>query len=169
MDNTVINFSVYEDSTEFLGIASVTLPDVTQKTTTVNGAGIAGDLEVPVLGHIDAMSVTINFRTNTEASMKLSEPRAHQITLMAGVQGEDPVTKAITVTQEKHTMVVYPKSSKGGSIAPSSQTNGSGEYAVHYYASYLGGKKVREIDPANMIYEVNGVDYMAAVRKAIGK
>ena len=34
---------------------------------------------------------------------------------------------------------------------------------------YIDGAKVREIDPLNFIREVNGVDYLADVRKAIGK
>ena len=57
----------------------------------------------------------------------------------------------------------------GGSIAPATPTNGSGEYSVRYWATYIDGAKVREIDPLNFICVVNGVDYLADVRKAIGK
>lgn len=42
-------------------------------------------------------------------------------------------------------------------------------YAVSYYATYIDGKKKLEIDPLNYIYYVNGKDYLADVRKALGK
>ena len=45
----------------------------------------------------------------------------------------------------------------------------SGEHAVYYYAIYRDGKKETEIDPVNFICLVNGVDYLAEVRKALGK
>ena len=45
----------------------------------------------------------------------------------------------------------------------------SGEYAVSYYALYLDGKKVVEIDQLNFIYYINGKDYLEDVRKALGK
>ncbi len=38
-----------------------------------------------------------------------------------------------------------------------------------YYATYIDGKKVLEIDILNFIYYVNGVDYLEDVRKALGK
>ena len=38
-----------------------------------------------------------------------------------------------------------------------------------YFATYIGGVKVLEIDILNFIFFVNGVDYLADVRKALGK
>ena len=38
-----------------------------------------------------------------------------------------------------------------------------------YFATYIDGAKVLEIDILNFIYFVNGVDYLADVRKALGK
>ena len=34
---------------------------------------------------------------------------------------------------------------------------------------YINGKKVRELDPLNFICYINGVDYLAGVRAALGK
>lgn len=168
-DESVINFAVYEDSVEYVGMASVTLPNLTSITQTLSGAGIAGNVEVPVLGHYDVMTLGLNFRTTTAQSIKLSEPRRHNIDLRAAQQTEDTVTGTVKVQNVKHVLVVVPKTETGGSIAPASPTNGSGEYSVRYWATYIDGVKVREIDPLNYICIVNGVDYLADVRKAIGK
>ena len=168
-DESVINFAVYEDSVEYVGMAGVTLPNLAAIVQTLSGAGIAGNVEVPVLGHYDVMSLGLNFRTTTEHSVRLSEPRRHNIDLRMAQQIEDTVAGEVKVQSIKHVLVVVPKTDTGGTIAPAAPTNGSGEYSVRYWATYIDGAKVREIDPLNFICEVNGVDYLADVRKAIGK
>ena len=168
-DESVINFAVYEDSVEYVGMAGVTLPNLAAIVQTLSGAGIAGNVEVPVLGHYDVMSLTLNFRTTTEHSVRLSEPRRHNIDLRMAQQIEDTVAGEVKVQSIKPVLVVVPKTDTGGTVAPAAPTNGSGEYSVRYWATYIDGAKVREIDPLNFICEVNGVDYLADVRKAIGK
>lgn len=168
-DESVINFAVYEDSVEYVGMAGVTLPNLAAIVQTLSGAGIAGNVEVPVLGHYDVMSLTLNFRTTTEHSVRLSEPRRHNIDLRMAQQIEDTVAGEVKVQSIKHVLVVVPKTDTGGTVAPAAPTNGSGEYSVRYWATYIDGAKVREIDPLNFICVVNGVDDLADVRKAIGK
>jgi hypothetical protein len=169
MDQSVINFAVYEDGTEYMGMAKATLPDVTMLTQSIAGAGIAGNVEAVIAGHVDTMSLTLNFRTMTEQSMRLSEPRRHTIDLRVAQQEEETVSGTIVIKPVKHILVVVPKKDAGGSIAPASPSDGSGEYAVRYWATYIDGKKVREIDPINFIHIVNGIDYLAGVKTALGK
>lgn len=145
-DESVINFAVYEDSVEYVGMAGVTLPNLAAIVQTLSGAGIAGNVEVPVLGHYDVMSLTLNFRTTTEHSVRLSEPRRHNIDLRMAQQIEDTVAGEVKVQSIKHVLVVVPKTDTGGTVAPAAPTNGSGEYSVRYWATYIDGAKVREID-----------------------
>mgnify|MGYP000016317945 CR=1 FL=1 len=42
IDQSIINFAVYEDSIEYAGMAKATLPDVTFLTQSISGAGIGG-------------------------------------------------------------------------------------------------------------------------------
>ena len=44
MDQSIINFKVYEDSVEYVGMAQATLPDLTALTQSISGAGIAGNV-----------------------------------------------------------------------------------------------------------------------------
>lgn len=168
-DESVINFAVYEDGSEYVGIANATLPDLTALTQTISGAGLAGNIEAVIPGHFEAMTLKLEFRTMTEQAIKLSEPRRHNIDLRVAQQVEDSVNGAITTQAVKHVFVVIPKSTVGGSVAPASPSNGSGEYAVRYWATYIDGKKVREIDPINYICNINGSDYLTSVKKALGK
>lgn len=168
-DQSIINFAVYEDSVEYIGMAKATLPSLTALTQAISGAGIAGNIEAVILGHFDSMTLGLNFRTMTDQSVKLSEPRRHNIDLRVAQQDENSAMGAVVVRSIKHIFVVIPKIDNAGSIAPASQGDGSGEYAVRYWATYIDGTKYREIDPLNFICYVNGVDYLADVRKALGK
>ena len=47
-----IEFEVYEDSENMIGIAQVTLPDVTSHTVSMTGAGIGGTVDTPLAGMI---------------------------------------------------------------------------------------------------------------------
>lgn len=107
--------------------------------------------------------------TSTEQSVRLSAPRRHNIDLRAAQQIEDTVAGEVKVQNIKHILVVIPKTDTGGSIAPAAPTNGSGEYAVRYWATYIDGVRTREVDPLNFICYVDGTDYLADVRKALGK
>lgn len=168
MDQTVINCKIYEDGNEFLGIADVTLPDIKYLTQTITGAGIAGNIDAAVIGHIEAMSMSMSFRTTTKENIRLSEPRNHTIDIRVAQQEEDPVTRVIKVVPVKHVMVMFPTSYKGGKLAPASPSDGSGEYSVRVWKTYIDGKPVLEIDPANYKFVVNGVDYLADARAALG-
>ena len=53
VDETVINFAVYEEGTEFLGMAEVTLPEISNITNEVKGAGINGTFESVARGHLE--------------------------------------------------------------------------------------------------------------------
>lgn len=169
MYEIINSYEVYEDGDRYLGAASVVLPTLTNLTQTISGAGLAGNSEVIAVGHPDTMTTTINFRTTTPESIKLSEPRRHTIEIFIAQQDEDPVSNEIKAVSEKHVMVVLPKSHNLGTAAPAAPANGSGEYIVRYWSTWLGGKKVREIDPFNSKYEVNGTDYSRPFRAALGR
>ena len=169
MDQANVNFAIYEDNKEVLGIVSCDMPDVSWLNTSINGAGIAGNIDAVILGHLDAMTLGLNFRTLTPDAVKLTEPRRHNIDLRVAQQDENTVAGELEVRAVKHTMVVIPKSYKVGSVAPASTADASGEYAVRYWATYIDGKKVMELDPLNYIAYVNGRDYLSPVRSALGK
>lgn len=169
IDLATINFALYEDAIEYGGLVQVTLPNLSAITQAISGAGIAGNIEAIIIGHIDAMTTTLNWRTHTAHAIRLSEPRMHYIDLRAPVQDEDNINGTLVTRNVKHVMTVIPKTETGGTIATASPVNGSTEFAVRYWATYIDGVLYREIDPSNMIYYVDGVDYLAAARKAMGK
>lgn len=55
------------------------------------------------------------------------------------------------------------------SIAPASPSDMEIEFSVRYWATYVDGVKMDEIDQLNRVDIINGIDYDAPVRKALGK
>ncbi len=167
--DAVINYAIYENANEYYGTAQVQLPDLTSLTASISGAGIAGNVESVILGHMNAMSMTINFNTFCPEQAALAEQRPHELDIRVAQQTSNSATGSLGTDAIKHVVRVIPKKLALGKVAPASTADASGEYAVQYLATFINGKKVTEVDPLNFICVINGVDSLAAVRKALGK
>ena len=168
-ENGVVNFAVYENATQFLGMAEVTLPEISQITEEMKGAGISGSYNAPYIGQLEAMTLTLNFNTVTRAAMSITSPEQHKIDMRVAQQAFDNAVGKYKITNVKHVAIVTPTKTNLGKIAPASPAEASGEYSVSYFATFIDGAKILEIDVLNFIYMVNGIDYLADVRKALGK
>lgn len=169
INESVINFQVYEDATEFYGMSEATLPEISHIVNDVQGAGISGTYESVILGHLEALTLTLNFRTPTRDTFKLAEPREHHIDLRVAQQDKNTVTGRTEVRALKHVFICKPKKTSLGGVQPANPADANGEYAVTYWSTFIDGVKTLEIDILNFIFEVNGTDYLAPVRAALGK
>lgn len=169
VDNGTNNFAVYENATEYYGMAEVTLPEISAITEEIKGAGISGNFDGVFVGHVEAMTLTLNFRSVTPEAIALTTPEVHQLDLRASQQYWDNAVGKFYQQAVKHIALVTPKKFVPGKLAPASPVDASGEYVVTYFATYINGAKKLEIDILNFIYFVNGTDYLADVRKALGK
>jgi len=169
VNETIINFAVYENATEYMGLAEVNLPELSNMTETIRGAGIAGEYESVIMGHTNSMTLTLNFRTLTRDAVKLHEQRNHQIELRVAQQDKNTVSGQPVISNVRHVLIVQPKKLNAGKVAPASGADASGEYAVTYWATFIDGQRTLEIDILNFIYFVNGKDYLKDVRRALGK
>lgn len=168
IDELNVAYKVYEDANTYIGTSTATMPTLTAITSTISGAGIAGNVTAIVPGYFDAMSVTLNFRTATREAMNLAEPRVHHLEFRVIQQVEDSALGETKHQQVKHVMRVIPTSTGGETLAPVSPADISGEYAVRYWAIFIDGEKVQEIDPFNHKCLVNGVDYTASINNFLG-
>ena len=164
-----INLEIYEDSVNLLGVAKVKMPSIVFPCVNISGAGMMGNMEVPLYGMVDAMSVTINWLTTTQDSVRLAAPKKHQLDMRVAEEYWEVEDADIGIWPEKYVMVVRPKSMDPGTVAPMAAADTSGEYAVYYFAAYRNGEQLWEIDKRYMRCVILGVDYMADVRKALGK
>jgi len=168
-DEGVVNYALYENGKRYLGIATVNLPDCESEVFTASGAGVAGEVEIPVTSYLKPMTVTINFRHANEAAYTLAEERAHNITLRRSDEYYDNGAGEIGSTERKIIMRIFPKKLTGGELKPASPLAVSGEYAVHYYSEIIDGKKMFEYDPINFRYvDHTGKDRAEKIRRDLG-
>jgi P2 family phage contractile tail tube protein len=168
MAEKLINFRVYNDDSDLLGIATVDLPQIQAMTDTVSGAGIAGEVESPVLGHFQSMTTTFNWRTIEPKAMALAKQKAHTIDLRGSQQAYDAGSGEYSTVPVRATLKVVPKSFNLGTFDPGKTTGSTTEFEVQYLKLYVDGKEVAEIDKYNYIAKFGDDDALASVRADLG-
>lgn len=164
----LINFRVYEDGNDLLGIADVQLPSIEAMTETVKGAGIAGEVDSPVLGHFGSMTLTLNWRTVTKPTVHLAQQRAHNLDLRGAIQAYNAGLGEYKVTPLKVNVRCVPKKTDLGKLDVGATSDASNEFEVSYIKVTLDGITIVEIDKFNYICVIDGKDYLRDVRTALG-
>ncbi len=164
-----INLEIYEDSINLLGVAKVQLPAIAFPCVQISGAGMMGNMEVPLYGMVDNMTTTITWLTPHGDAVKLMSPKKHQLDMRVAEEFWGIEDAEVGLWADKYVMIVRPKTTTPGTVAPMAAADTSGEYVVYYFAAYKDGEQLWEIDKRNMKCVIGGVDYMAEVRKALGK
>ena len=88
----VINdYNAYTEDDLLIGLADeITLPKIKNKTTSVSGMGIAGEVDSPVPGQFESMEATLNWNTMYSYATKMMNPNKNiQITLRAAMQNDN--------------------------------------------------------------------------------
>jgi P2 family phage contractile tail tube protein len=120
-----------------------------------------------MIGQTDPMSIAFQFRGLSREIMDLLDFTNNLIELRPVVQ-----TRTLGGVPElagwKHVISGQVKSLNAGTIAPNSTQDVNVEMAVYRWEAFENGQSVLEIDKLNFIHKVNGVDQMAALRKAMG-
>jgi hypothetical protein len=168
MAEKLTNFRVYLDGKDLLGTADVQLPELAAMTDTVKGAGIAGEVEVPILGHYGSMALTINWRTFNGDTATLAKPMAHHLELRGAVQVYDAGTGKYSIVGQKVVVKAVPKKTALGKLDVGAGQDSSSEFEVNYIKVFLGGEEKLELDKYNYICKIDGEDFLAETRKALG-
>lgn len=161
-------FRVYSDSNDYLGIATVDLPEITAMSDTVSGAGIAGEVETPVIGHYQSMTVTLHWRVIEGDISGLSSPKSHNLEIRGSQQRYDASTGTYSTQPVKMVIRGTPKSISLGSFEPGSSTDTTTELEITYLKITVGGEDFCEIDKYNYIASFGGSDTLDSVRNDLG-
>ncbi len=152
---------------KLLGLADVTLPAFTAISETLSGAGIMGEIEVPVTGQFSALTLSMNFKTLYGEPLEFVVGKSYRFDLRTALELEDPASYERGVAKERWSIIGPVKSINPGKRAPRSAADAVIDVAVRRAEQYMDGRQVLEFDPLNDIYTVNGADVYAMVRAAI--
>lgn len=164
----LINYTVYRDGAEFLGTADIQLPSLEALTETVKGAGIAGEVDSPTLGHYSSMAVTLNWRTVTDSSVRLAQQKSHSLDFRGAQQVYDAGNGEYRSVGVKVSVKAIPKKMDFGKMEPASTTDTSNELEVTYMKVVIDNKVMLEIDKFNFICIIDGEDQLKQVRQQLG-
>ena len=163
------DFRVYESgSSDVKGIVDAQLPSLEALTETVKGAGIGGEYDAPVTGHYKSVTLGLKYRTITDFLLGLSAPKVHELELRGGIQSQDGASGTIRTIPVRVATRCRPKKTDPGKFEVGAGSDASNEFEVTYLKITLDGADKIEIDKINYICVIDGVDYLAALREALG-
>lgn len=161
-------FRVYLDGTDLIGVADVELPSIEPMKETIKGAGIAGEVESPVLGHFGSMTLKLSWRTVTNNMIRLSQQKAHHLDLRGGIQKFDSTVREYKTVPLKVMVYGIPKKTDLGKFDTGGKMDSAAELEVIYIKVWLNNTSVVEIDKYNYVCVIDGEDYLADIRAALG-
>jgi len=164
------NFRAYSglDSQEYLGLSTVELPAFEAMTETISGAGIAGEYASPTPGHFGSQMAKFSWRTPTEKMLLLMAPVQQTIVAYGAMQLQDPMLGALVSKQLRVEVRGQVKHHSLGKLEPGKIMAAEVDIECAVIRVDIDGKRVIELDKFNMIFRVNGVDYLAETRRAMG-
>ncbi len=152
---------------DYLDIADATVPDDEYLTADGGGAGVSGNVTIPLLGITEDMTTTVNLHNVTDAEAELMTG-TKDLELRGSEQTFNPVTGELEEIAVRHVMRTLPKKLTGGSYKRGEANGASFEGSVIYYKKEVDGKVIKEIDKFAHKHVVNGVDLLAKTRANVG-
>lgn len=166
--SVLINAKIYNEGKELMGAGTVELPDFEFMTESATGLGLAGEIDMPVLGHFKALTMSIKWNSVCDNAVALLAPKAHQLAIYGSVQDWDTGNGTFAPTGVKVTVKATPKKSGVGKFEPGKKMEPSTEFELTYVKMSLAGEEKLEIDKINFICRIDGTDYLSDVRGQLG-
>ncbi len=166
--NGHVDYVLKLDGEDLIGVAKVKMPPVKYKTVNITGAGIMGEMEVPLAGMIDPMIANIDFSSITDGIMALGDNKWHNVALYDAFQYFNRTSGDEELEQNRIEMAIRATETSLGTVATASAADASGTYSVRKFKVYKDNKVTMDIDQLAGKHVVNGVDCAAALRKALG-
>ena len=97
----VNRFNAYKSGNRLIGVAGeLTLPEITNLTDTMEGAGTGGNMDIPVVGLIEDMEMEVAFMSLCEDVFSVMDPtESADLSFNGALQGSDPGTGAVKYQQ----------------------------------------------------------------------
>lgn len=162
------NFNVYGDNHRLLGIAEGNFPSIEFMTSEVKGAGLAGVVESPAMGHVNSFTITLKWRAITEDFTQLLEVRSHDLDLWGETIGFNASSGEYTHHSIHIFLKAVTKNWRMGNMVVVESQEAETEHECYYMVYTLDGKEQVAIDKYNFVFRVNGYDYLADTRRNIG-
>lgn len=165
----LVNFQCYGGAAAaFLGMTDVELPSFEAMKETISGAGIAGEYESPVLGHFGSQKVKLKWRTATVAALGILAPVRQVFDIRGSVQLQDPMLGTLITQAFRVECTGQVTTQNLGKLEPGKVMGVESDVEIAVCRISVDNVPIIELDKFNMIFKVNGFDYLASVRRDLG-
>lgn len=162
----VHGFNVYNGANRIIGITgAVELPSFQYITNTISLAGMPGEYDAPVIGHVASQKMKIPFTTLDETSFFAMVEGEEDIVLRASIQTRELSTSKTDRVNMVVTVRGITTEYELGSMEKAKVMSSTITKEVTYIKIVIGNVVCLEYDKFNMIYIVNGKDMLAKVRE----
>ena len=167
--SALINFEVYDsESKRLLGSSDIELPEISFMTAELQGAGVLGKTEHPIMGAVENLTLKITWRVLDGASIKLLANQTQDLMICGAVQVHNATKGTMGVKAVKVECSGLIKSSSLGKFEGAAKTDTTTELNLDYLKITIDSTEVLEFDRFNYKYTVGAYDYLDKVRDALG-
>lgn len=164
-----VAYRIYHKGSDYLGTASIEMPQVQQMTETLSGSGIAGEIENPTIGLTQPMSCKLSFISAMPETFKpLNYTETALWECYSALQVSDDATSVRDSIPYQINFLGRAKSFPLGTLEQGKKHGNEVELEVTRLEVLLDGTEKLMIDKLNFIYRVDGVDMLQKVRAQTG-
>ncbi len=172
INNKVIQYSVAFESAgkmiPLMDTTSVQLPSIEFGADAIKGAGILGEVEIPSLFAMAALTATIAGRVDSKHFAAIGIPRPRKFEVRWFTDAHNQANGSMDYVRHRAIMVGTPKKRDPGKVETNATSDVTVDIALTYYKDEIDGKTVTEIDKLNSKFIVNGEDLTKSIRSFLG-
>ena len=163
----VIAYNIYTNGVKLGVTGKVDTPEFKMKTSTMSGAGVGGEIEVPTLGQWEKTEHEIPLTLLGEDLAELLQQGMDVQLIYRGATQCALKSGGFATKQLRIVEGGIVKGFKGGSLEAGSQMEASVTLETVRYKMENAGEELIAIDKLNNIYRVKGKDLLAELNKRI--
>lgn len=152
--NNVEGHRLYDGSDVVEDVTSVTLPDLEHPTTSISVAGMAADVDMPNITHLNAMSFSVS-HNNGLNGQKLANPGKHEFEFRVVRQRYNVQLGEIEHESVKFRLRGVLKKTGKGNIETGNPYGSTNDYSLLRFEEEIDGKVTTLVDVMAGILKVN--------------
>lgn len=164
--NNVVDHRLLDGDNIIEDVTSVELPELNNKSTEFDVAGMAAALNAADPTSYEAMMFKVSHNNGHNCHL-LSTPGKHMFEFRLARQVLNTATGDLGYSPTKYRISCLKQKESGGTIERGNPQSGSVEYGITRYEAEVDGVVVTLIDVLAGIVRVNGVDYTNQVRSML--
>ncbi len=147
-------------------VTSVTLPSFSHPTTTIKASGMAMDVDMPDITHLDAAEFSVSHNNGVNCQY-LADPGKHAIEVRIVRQRYNVAGGEIEHESVKYRITGVHKSTDKGNVETGNPLGSTDKYSVLRYEEVINGEVTMLVDAMAGIIRYNGKDYTDVIESML--